>query len=90
MNVPRLCFSYRRELLRWFTPMDFGKDFKAMHGHVTRSLDSELYLIAIDADDKNPDIVADHDGLICFAAEYEHLTPSLAAGAPGRSPSFGR
>lgn len=63
--------------------MDLGKDFKAMHGDVTRCLDSKLHLIAIDTDDENPDIVADHNRLICLAAEYEHLTPSLAAGAPG-------
>ena len=52
--------------------MDLGKDLKAMHWDVTRGLDSEFHLIAIDADDENPNIVADHNRLICLTAEYEH------------------
>src|SRR5436189_6462311 len=38
--------------------------FLAMHGHMRRGLDSETHLVPADVDDRNHDIVANHDAFI--------------------------
>ena len=91
---PAASGSYQRRRRRLgrriVTPVDLREYLETMHRNVARRFDSKLYLITIHPDDEDANIVADHDGLIRFAAEHEHVTPSLAAGPAGRWGSFGR
>jgi hypothetical protein len=67
------CFSYRRKRTRGdrrITAVDFGEDFQAVHGHVPRRLDAQLYLIAIDADDDDTNVATDHNRFISLTAEH--------------------
>lgn len=43
-----------------------------MDRDLTRGLNTQLDLIAIDRDDDDPDVVPDNDRLVDFAAQYEH------------------
>ena len=52
---------------------DFGEDFQALHGDVARRLNAQLHLVAFDSDDDNPNVATDHNRLIGFAAEHEHV-----------------
>ncbi len=48
-----------------------------MHGHVSRSIYANFYLIAANVNNRDFDIVTDEDALIALAREHEHVGPSL-------------
>lgn len=52
-----------------------------MDGYGTWGIDPDLDLIAADIDDHDRDVISDHDLLVAFAAEDEHVT-SMSRLAP--------
>jgi hypothetical protein len=51
---------------------DALKDFLAMHGHFARRLDADAYLIALDAEHGDFNVVADHYGLADSPCQNKH------------------
>jgi len=53
--------------------LELFEDFVAQDVDTTRGLNAELDAIAIDTEDGDDDIVAQHHALLAFAAEDEHV-----------------
>lgn len=63
-----LAFSYRscQVLLAWSSrggvaSLDFSENLEAVHGHVARSLDAELNLVAVYAHNQNANVATNHN-----------------------------
>jgi integrase len=56
--------------------LDREIDLGAMHGDVARRGDAQAHLVAVAPQDRNLDVVADHDALLRLACENEHVNES--------------
>jgi hypothetical protein len=55
------------------------QQFLTINGHISRRLDAQANLAAVDVDDRNTNILADEDFLAEFTTEDQHLATLLRA-----------
>src|SRR5690606_466459 len=58
---------------------DLGVDLVAMHSDRARGLDTDAHLVAAGLDDRDHDVVADHDALAGLTGEDQHVISSPVA-----------
>jgi len=71
---------------RRFLRLDLFVDFSPMNRNLFGSFNSEAHLVATDSDHRDDDVIPDHDALLRFAGQDEHVhSPTVEPRRPAHS-----